>query len=185
MKLTLNLASRTYLNRRLLFGFYLAVSGLLAVLLALGIGFHFRSQAQVKQIRKHLAELGQETATWPRAEDSPISAAVYEKLQKDIEFANELLAQDSFRWTALLGRLEEVMPEKVAINGIQPDYKGKSLSLTGMAREVEDLQQFLDNLLASAHFGDVYLLQQSRLKESGQSEAAGAISFSIVVKGAF
>jgi type IV pilus assembly protein PilN len=73
----------------------------------------------------------------------------------------------------------------VAISGIQPDYKGKSLNLTGMAREVEDLQQFLDKLLASEHFGDVYLLQQSRLKASGQSEAAGALSFSIVVKGAF
>ena len=185
MKLTLNLASRTYLNRRLLYGLYLALSGLLAVLLALGIGFHVRSHGQVKQIRKHLAELGQETATGARAEESPVSATAYEKLLKDIEFANELLAQDSFRWTALLGRLEEVVPEKVAISGILPDYKGKSLSLTGMARGVEDLQQFLDNLLASAHFGDVYLLQQSRLREAGQSEAAGGIGFSIVIREAF
>jgi Tfp pilus assembly protein PilN len=185
MKLTLNLASRTYLNRRLLYGFYLAVSGLLVLLLALGIGFHVRSHAQVKQIQKHLAELGRKTAAETRSEDSPISAAAYEKLLKDIQFTNELLAQDSFRWTALLGRLEEVVPEKVAISGIQPDYKGKSLSLSGMASGVEALQQFLDNLLSSTHFGDVYLLQQSRLKASSPGEAAGAISFSIVVRGAF
>lgn len=185
MKLTLNLASRTYLNRRLLYGLYLALSGLLAVMLALGIGFHVRSQAQTQQIRQHLAELGQETAAGTRAEESPISATAYEKLLKDIEFANELLAQDSFRWTTLLGRLEEVLPEEVAISGIQPDYRGKSLSLTGIAGGVEDLQQFLDNLLASAHFGDVYLLQHALLKEADPSEATGAISFSIVVRGAF
>jgi hypothetical protein len=54
-----------------------------------------------------------------------------------------------------------------------------------MARWVEDLQQLLDNLIASNYFSDVYLLQQSRLKEASQSNVAGAISFNIVVRGAF
>lgn len=185
MKLTLNLASRSYLNRRALYGLYVVVSGLLVLLLALGIVLHLRSQAQVRQIREHLAELGREAAGATQAEGSTVAPAAYEKLLADIRFANEILVQDSFRWTVLLDRLEEEVPQGVAIGSIQPDYKGKSLNLTGLARGVEDLQQFLDQLIASAYFSDVYLLQQSRLKAAGQGEAAGAISFSVVVRGAF
>jgi type IV pilus assembly protein PilN len=185
MKLTLNLASRTYLNRRALYGFYAVVGGLLVLLLALGVGLLVSRHAQVRQIRAHLAELGREVAGAEKAEGSTFTPAAYQKLLNDIRFANEILAQDSFRWTALLNRLEEVVPERVAISGIVPDYKEKSLKLTGLARGVEDLQQLLDSLIASAYFSDVYLLQQSRLKEAGQGDAAGAISFSIVVRGAF
>lgn len=185
MKLTLNLASRTYLNRRALYAFYLVVSGILGLLLALGIGLHVRNQAQVRQIRGQLAELGRESAGATMAEGVTFTPAAYEKMLAEIRFANEILVQDSFRWTVLLDRLEEVVPQNVAIGSIQPDYKGNSLSLTGLAKGVEDLQQFLDKLITSAYFSDVYLLQQSRLKEAGQSEGAGAISFSIVVRGAF
>lgn len=185
MKITLNLASRTYLNRRALYGFYLVVSGILVLLLALSVGLHVRSLAQVRQIREHLAELKRETAGATQAEGSTFTPAAYEQLLAEIRFANEILVQDSFRWTVLLDRLEEVVPQNVAISSIEPDYKGNSLNLTGLARGVEDLQQFLDKLIASKYFSDVYLLQQSRLKEAGQSEAAGAISFSIVVGGAF
>jgi len=185
MKLTLNLASRTYLNRRALYGFYAVLSGLLVLVLAIGVGLIISSQAQVRQIREHLAELGREAASAEKTEGSTFTPAAYEKVLDDIRFANEILAQDSFRWTALLNRLEEVVPETVAISGIVPDYKEKSLKLTGRSRGVGDLQQLLDNLIASTYFSDVYLLQQSSLKEAGQSDAAGAISFSIVVRGAF
>jgi hypothetical protein len=50
MKLMLNLASRTYLNRRALYGFYALVSGLLVLSLAIGVGLLIRSQAQVRQL---------------------------------------------------------------------------------------------------------------------------------------
>jgi type IV pilus assembly protein PilN len=139
----------------------------------------------VRQIREQLVELGREAASAEKAGGSTFTPAAYEKLLDDIRFANEILAQDSFRWTALLNRLEEVVPETVAISGIVPDYKEKSLKLTGLTRGVGDLQQLFYNLIASTYFSDVYLLQQSSLKEAGQSDAAGAISFSIVVRGAF
>jgi len=185
MKLTLNLASRTYINRRALFGFYLAFGGGLVLLLALGIGLYARNQMHLRQLRQQLAELGQQAATPSQTGGEPFTAAAYEKLLADIRFANEILAQDSFRWTDLLNRMEEVVPEKVAISGIDPDYKEKELQLTGLAMRVEDLQQFLDNLITSDYFTDVYLLKQSRIKSAGRNEAAGAISFSIVAKGAF
>jgi Tfp pilus assembly protein PilN len=186
MKLTLNLASRTYLNRRALYGMYAVVSAMLLLLLALGVFLHLRNQAQLRQLGEHLAALEQEAAGMAKAETGSVfTAAAYEKLRTEIRLANEILAQDSFRWTALLDRLEEVVPKTVAISAIQPDYKGNSLNLAGLAKDVGDLQLFLDNLIASTSFSDVYLLQQSRLKEAGPSDTAGAISFRLVVRGAF
>lgn len=185
MKLTLNLASRTYLNRRALYGVYAVLTTVLVLLLALNLGLYLRSQAHARQIRDHLAEIEKETGGTPAAGSGTFTPAAYEKVLEQIRFANEILDQDSYRWTALLNRLEEVVPERVAIGGIQPDYKGKTLNLTGQARRVEDLQRFLDNLIGSPDFSDVYLLQQAQVAPGGNGDGAGAISFSIVVKGAF
>lgn len=185
MKLALNLASRTYLNRRALYGFYAVFGGLLLILLVIGIGLLVSGQAQIKKIRANLSELGREAAAAEKTEGSSFTPVAYKELLQDISFANQVLAEDGFRWTRLLDRLEEVVPETVAISAIQPDYKEKSLKLNGLARNVEDLQKFLDNLIASEYFSDVYLLQQSRLKDTGSGNGVGAVSFSIVVRGAF
>lgn len=185
MKLTLNLSSRTYLNRRTLYGFYAVLTVLLATLLLLNIGLFFRSQSQARQTRDRLAALEAETGGTDVDGAGAGTPAAYEKLLEHIRFANGVLQQDSFRWTALLNRLEEVVPAKVQIGGIKPDYQKKTLSLSGQAQRVEDLQQFLDNLIESPHFSDVYLLQQTRNAPDRKGGTGKTISFSIVVKGAF
>jgi len=185
MKITLNLASRTYLNRRALYASYTLISGVLALLLVFSIAFHLRNRQHIQQLRAQLATLQQEAAVNAESAKETISPAAREKLLADVRSANEVLVQDSFRWTTLLGQLEEVVPEAVAISSIQPNYKESSLNLTGMARRVEDLQLLLDNLITSTHFEDVYLLQQARLKETTPEAAAEAISFRLVIKGAF
>lgn len=185
MKITLNLASRTYLNRRGLYITYAIVSGILVLLLALSGFFHALNRERMQQLRTHLSTLQQEAAASTASGQETVSPAAYEKLLAEIRLTNEILAQDSFRWTTLLGQLEDVVPKTVAIDAIQPDFKQNSLNLTGTAKGVEDLQQFLDNLIASTHFKDVYLLQQSRLKGTVSGVAAEGISFRLIVRGAF
>lgn len=182
MKLTLNLASRSYINRRALYAFYVLLISVLVLLLALNLGFYLRSRSQAHQLKERLAEFDRELAGRQEtiAEFNP---AAYEEILKEIAFANEILVKDSFHWTALLDRLEEVVPDKVIIRGIQPDYKSGSLNLTGGARRVEDLRRFLDNLIESSTFSDVYLLQQAR--ETGRGNNDGDIGFTVVVRGAF
>jgi len=182
MKLTLNLSSRTFINRRALYGIYALIGGALGLLLVFNLAFFWRSQAHLRQVREHLAEL--EKAVGSASEKGGgMTAAAYEQMLKRIHFANEVLDQDSFRWTALLSRLEDVVPEKVAVSGIQPDYKERSLRLVGVARGVGDLQEFLDNLVDSPHFKEVYLLQQGRVESD--ASGAGGVSYSIDVREAF
>lgn len=183
MKLTLNLASRPYLNRRALYTGYAVLTAVLALLLALNLGFYMRSRAHGRQLTERLAELEREHSVEDKEATATFTPEAYEKLLKRIEFANGILEQDSFRWTDLLSHLEEVVPDNVGVTSIQPDLKGKTLRMTGSALRVEDLRQLLDNLIASPHFGDAYLLQQSRL--SGKEGKSEGIGFTITVKGAF
>jgi len=183
MKLTLNLASRTFVNRRALFGIYTLLGSALGLLLVFNLVFFWRSQLHLRQVREHLTELEQVAGGATGEKGGGMTAASYEQMLERIHFANEVLAQDSFRWTALLSHLEEVVPKKVAVSGIQPDYKERSLRIAGLARGIEDLREFLDNLNDSPYFKEVYLLQQDRVKRG--ASGLGGVSYSIVVKEAF
>ncbi len=184
MKPTLNLASRTYLNRRAVNALYLIVGVVLVVLLAWNVAAIFQSRSQSAQLRTRLAELEQEMAS-RRGSNADFSPAAQDDLRKRMAFANDIIGRDSFRWTELLNRLEQVLPPGVRISGIQPDHKAASLRLVGMARSVADLRNFLDRLMKSADFSDAYLLQQGTVEFQDVAGEREVTSFSIVVKGAF
>ncbi|BCR05767.1 fimbrial protein [Desulfuromonas versatilis] len=184
MKPTLNLASRTYLNRRAVNALYLILGIALVALLAWNGAAIFQSRSQGAQLRARLAELEQEMAS-RRGSDADFSPAAQQQLHERIAFANEIILQDSFSWTGLLDRLEEVLPAGVRISEIQPDYKDSSLRLVGLARNVGDMRNFLDRLMQSAEFSDVYLLSQGRVDFKEGASQQSVVGFSIVVKGAF
>ena len=106
--------------------------------------------------------------------------------QEKIAFVNDILHRDSFRWTQMFDRLEESAVEGVSVRSLQPDYKDRSLQLRGVAAGVDELRSYLDSLIASPHFSEVLLLEQSRTEVG---EATGvkrtALAFSIVLRGAF
>jgi type IV pilus assembly protein PilN len=182
MKLTLNLASRSYLNRRALRFSYLAVSALLVLLLAVNMYGYLRAHTRAGVLSDRLIDLERQQ----HIEKGPVAPKMtpleQEQLIADVEFANEVLKKDGFRWTFLLDRLEDVVPERVNIRGIRPNYREGSFSLSGNARSVNDLRTFLDNLSKSPDFNDVYLFQQARKENKG---GVSLVTFSIVVKGAF
>lgn len=185
MRLTLNLASRSYLNRRVLYAVYLVLAAALAALFAMSLLATLRSQQRVEQIRSHLAELDQD---YVNGQDLALSfnPADYQLLLKDIEFANDIISKDNFQWTELLGHLEIVVPDGVAIRGLSPDFKGGSLQINGVCRGLRELQTFLDNLLTDAAFSETYLLQQGKVAiRAAGGRQYDATGFSLVVKGAF
>lgn len=186
MKLNLNLASRTYINRRALYAFYVVLISLLVVLLGLNLSYFIRSQAQARQLRQRMGELSRTLAKEHPETSIKFTQAEYDSLLKEIAFANAILRKNSFRWTELLNRLEKVVPDGVRIRGIQPNFKNDVLNLTGVARKVKDLQIFLNRLMHSPDFRQAYLMRQSRstLKDNlgGKHEA---VAFKIIVKKAF
>jgi len=182
VKLSLNLATRSYLNRRAIYFSLLGVAGFLLGLLALHGYDYFRSRNRIVQLEERLTELEAKTEKVRGTAPPKLDAQEQKQLTADIEFANQTLKKDSFRWTALLDHLEKLVPPGVAVRGIRPDFQTGAVNLTAAAVGVKELQSFLDNLIGSPDFHDVYLLQQARQ----EARTGGALlNFSVVVKGAF
>jgi len=180
MKLSLNLASRVYVNRRTLMTSYIAVAVLLVLLLGLNLSSVLRARAEAEKIGGRIAELKRAGARVP-AEDAGYSPQTHDELKKRILFANALLERDHLRWTELLDQLEESTPDGISIQSFQPDYKSGAVKLSGVADSVADLRRFLDRLVASPHFSRVFLFQQANLQSAKTGDVNG-LSFSIELK---
>ena len=71
--------------------------------------------------------------------------------------ANELIERRTFSWTELLNRLETTLPDEAHIVAVRPrvDRKlGIVLTLNIVAREVDDVNRFLENLEGTGAFKD-------------------------------
>jgi type IV pilus assembly protein PilN len=185
MNLYLNLASRAYVNRQGLYLSYTLLIALLTVFLLLLGNSYYRLHADNGRIAAQLEEINRDLGFQGSASQE-ISSPAYQQLQGRIALANQLLVKDSFRWTELLDHLEEVVTDGVRIRSIQPDYRQGGLKLTGVARGLGDLRSFLDRLIASPHFSEVFLLDQANVtvKDNlGQDHLS--LTFTVDLKGAF
>lgn len=184
MKPNLNLASRTYLNRRLLYASYgLAILVLALLLTGWGVVLWQKQQA-VTALKQEITGFKREMGLAESDAEDGVPAEKLQALKTRVAFANSVLRKDTFRWTELLDRLETVVPDGVGLRDIQPDYRDGSLRIGGLARNLVKLQLFLDNLLASPDFSSVYLMNQTRL-DPRAGQGSQALSFSLVLKGAF
>jgi hypothetical protein len=184
MKLTLNLASRVHVDRRRLYAAYTLLLALLVAALILNT-YHLQNlQGRKAELRADLAE--HEIALRGESREEKIPQARWQRQEREIVFANEVLVRAGFRWTQLLGRLEEVGIDGVSLRAIQPDYREGSLKVTGLARENAILGRYLDRLMAAPYFSDVYLLDQGATKiKDAQGGEREALRFTLVLKGAF
>ncbi len=186
MAFSLNLASRRYVNRRLLFRCYRLAALVLVLSLLMLLAYGWRRIGETRTYRRHLAELQKVSAREGEGREKPPSAAEQARLEKDVVFVEKILKEDRFRWTLLFGRLEDLAIEGVRIGTIEPDYQDGSLRLTALARDDLKMRDFLDRLLASKDFSDVFLLEQDRVEvKDGNNRPRTAIGFTLVLKGAF
>ena len=103
----------------------------------------------------------------------------YRNLLVSIQSANELLQRDSFHWTNLLDRMESVVPRDVRILKILPNHKEMEIKLSGQSKNLKSLKRFIDNLIKSEYYDQVFLEQQASIEETKM------IRFSIRLEGAF
>jgi len=182
MKLSLNLSSRRYVNQHALKQLYLLLCLLLIMLLIFQIKSYLQSRGEIAKVEQNLRELQQQHGRAPaeRLTDEQIKMQ-----QQEYSQARDWLQRDAFRWTALFDRLEKRLPDGVSIRSFNPDYKQKSLMLTGVARKLSDLQALLDNLHTD-DFQQVFLQSQSRVDVSdGSGGKKKALSFSLKLEGVF
>lgn len=171
-----NLATRPFYNER-------AVRLCLGVIGVLVAAATLYNGVRILQYGRSDSTLGvQATADEQRAAElrgtaarlrSTVNTKEVEASSGRVRAANALIDRRVFSWTELLARLEATLPGDVRIASIKPKTDGghTALSLAVLAKSVDDVNRFMENLEATGLFSGV-LSRAERVAESGQLEVA-------------
>ncbi|HZR24950.1 MAG TPA: PilN domain-containing protein [Vicinamibacterales bacterium] len=171
-----NLATRPFYNERVIH-FWLGVATLVI------LGLTAFNVARVLQYSRSDTRLQTQSARdEARADDLRKQAA---RLRgsvdpKKIEFksaearlANELIDRRTFSWTELLNRFETTLPDEVRIVAVRPKVdrnRGIQLQINVVARDIEDINTFLQNMEKTGAFARV-ISHEEHPNEQGQFDA--------------
>ena len=172
MRLTINLATRRYLNLGQINAALVAGFLIFGVLALFKIQEFAHNAAELARIRS-LSQAAGERGAGVRVSEAQLKAQA-----EQIRFANAAIEKKSVNWLSLLDSLEEVVPAGVKLTQIAPD-KSQVLKISGAARSFANLRALLENMERSKNFSEVYLLSQNETKVGLTQEG---IIFSISCK---
>jgi len=121
-----------------------------------------RDEARAADLRKQAAQLR-----------GSVDPKQVEFASSNAREANDLIDRRTFSWTELLNRFETTLPDEVRIRSVKPRIdreRGIVLTVSVVARGVDDVQQFIENLEATGAFTTVRPAQE-QLDEHGQLES--------------
>src|SRR6185503_8887550 len=127
-----------------------------------------RDEAKAAQLRDQAARL---RAT---VDVKQIDSASVEAQQ-----ANELIDRRTFSWTDLFNRFETTLPDDVRIVAVRPRLdkeRGFVVIASVVARNVEDVNQFMENLEKTGAFSRAQSVEE-HMNEQGQLEAQLQVNY--------
>jgi Tfp pilus assembly protein PilN len=89
--------------------------------------------------------------------------------------ANDLIDRRTFSWTELFNRLEKTLPAEVRITSVRPHIEKDRrilLTITVLARGVDDIDRFMENLEATGAFAGLGSHLEEHVNDAGQLEAS-------------
>lgn len=175
MRFTINLATRTFLDHRLLNR--LAVLAILVLLVI--TGWHTTqvssNMGEQSRIGAEIASLQSKLGTKPTG----VSEVELKRQKSRIRFYNEIIERKGRNWLHILELFETATPVGVSLSSLSPGKDSVEWKLEGNARSFKAVRQYLEKLDASNSFSDVLLL-------SHQNRAIGenmhGVQFSISCK---
>jgi hypothetical protein len=171
-----NLSTRPFYNLRAV----QAALGALAAFVILFTMFNVISLLQLAASQRSLgarAVQAQNDATKLRADAARVRAQVdakeLEVVSAAAREAKSIIEMRAFSWTDLLAQFEKTLPENVRITAVQPRLEKDGRFIIGMrveAREIGDLEKFLDELEMTGSFHNV-LTTDEQATDDGLLEA--------------
>jgi type IV pilus assembly protein PilN len=177
MYFSINLATRTYFDRRLVNRVGALILVLLLVLLVWNVNRTAWGTGELRRLRTDIASNESRLNSRPNG----ISEKDYTGLLARIGFYNEIIGRKSFNWMGLLEQLELTTPEGIALSALTPDKKSGDIKIEGRAKNFAQLKLYLDKLEDSRVFTSILLLSHA---EVAVGERAKAVQFSISCKAA-
>jgi type IV pilus assembly protein PilN len=192
MRISVNLATRPFVELRPLFARLRLAMVLLAVL-AVGFGFALHSlnakaaaaQAEMSALKAKTAQFQNEQMANESRMRQPQNMAVLERSQ----FLNAVFARKSFSWTAVMMDLEKVLPAGVQVTSIDPvitktgdvsirlRVSGDRDRAVELVRNLETSQRFVSPRLVSEQ---AQSQENNRNANAAQITAPGAVQFDIL-----
>lgn len=191
MRISVNLATRPFVELRPLFA-RLRLAMLALTIVAVGLGFWLHAlngraeiaQAQMNALKAKTQQFQQERQANEARMRQPQNMAVLERSR----FLNELFANKSFSWTAVMMDLERVLPVGVQVTSIEPvitkegdvnirlRVSGERDRAVQLVRNLETSQRFVAPRLAS----EAAQKQQEGNRNGMQAAMPGAVEFDIL-----
>lgn len=189
MKISVNLATRPFVELRPLYA-RLRLAMVLLVALAVGLGFALHvldakssvAEAQMNALKAKTTQFEHERQTNEARMRQPANMAVLERSR----FLNQLFAEKSFSWTAVMMDLERVLPAGVQVTSIDPviTKEGDVNIRLRVSGERDRAVQLVRNLETSQRFLSPRLSGETALTPSagqgGPMAAPGGVVFEIM-----
>jgi Tfp pilus assembly protein PilN len=170
-----NLATRPFYNERAVYIWLLAIAATVAAATLFNAAQMIRYSRADTELARQAAN-DEARATELRAEAARLRATVdrgqIARASLEARQANDLIDRRTFSWTELWNQLEATLPPNVRITSFRPrlgDRRGIAVAISLIARSVDDVQQFMDNLDQTGRFPDVFPPSE-RINEEGQLE---------------
>jgi type IV pilus assembly protein PilN len=159
MRFTINLATRTYLDHRVL---NMLAYCIIAVLLVMAGWNISRVSSNMGEQSRMSAEIA---AIQSRFESKPggISGTDFSRQKARIRFYNEIIERKSVNWLKQLETFENATPEGISLLSLSQGKDQGEWKLEGRARTFKSLQQYLERLEASESFSNILLLSHQKL----------------------
>lgn len=162
-----NLSTRPFYNERLA---TIAVWGIAAVAVVLTV-FNATQLVRLASQRRDATtriERDRNEAARLRAQDANgqqrIDRALLARLAASTREANDLIDQRTFSWTAFFGLLEKTLPFDARVVMVSPRVEKGTfrVSMTVIARSLQDVATFVDALRGTGAFYDAAAIEQTR-----------------------
>lgn len=177
MRFTINIATRTHIDRRLVTRSSYAVMALLLVLLAWNISRTFWSLGELRRLQSDNVAYDKRLNSRPGG----VSESDFTRLLADIKFYNEIIGRKSYSWLGLLEQLEGATPEGIALSALGPDRKSGDVKIEGHARSFAQVRSYLEKLEDSKAFTSILLLSHA---DVAVGEKGKGVRFTISCKAA-
>lgn len=144
---------------------------LLGLLIVVAVFFQFRYQ--IEEInswgnRVERMERQQHQKAAPRTRATSRIREFSQEIQKEIVLANAILDQLNLPWEMLFDSIEQAATEDIALLSLQPNFSNRSLRLSGEAKSMTELLDFVEALERELVFENVHLLSYKIKQESPQ-----------------
>jgi len=171
-----NLATRPFYNERAihlwLLGATLVILGLTAFNVARVLQYS-RSDTRLQTQAAHDEARADDLRRQAGRLRASVDPKKLEFKSAEARLANELIDRRTFSWTELLNRFETTLPDEVRIVAVRPKVdknRNIQLQINIVARDIDDINAFLQNLEKSGAFARV-LSHEEHPNEQGQYDA--------------